>query len=225
MLRIVLRFTCYAVVVAALTVLLMLMGVSSPHGFGFDRYVPSLGQVTSELSPVEITQNLLLALCAFMYATVAWLDRLRQPMAVTLAALMLAFLLRELGFFLDVYVADNLWQVLCAVLIAFTLVHGIQNRSRWQQGWRRSWPSAGLAIMLTGVIMLLTFAQLLGSEIIWRSILADTYVRVIKIAVEELFELGAYMLIAIGTAEFFFVWSRLPRSTRRRQSHHSGDIA
>jgi hypothetical protein len=92
------------------------------------------------------------------------------------------------------------------------LVHLIRNSHRYVQGWRRSWPSAGLALIIGGFILLIPFAQLIGHEALWLSILGDNYQRVVKVAAEEFVELGAYGMITIGTLEFLYAWSRLPRT-------------
>jgi hypothetical protein len=158
---------------------------------------------------------MLLILCAASFGWIAWRDRLRRPMAASLTAVMLACLIRELDFFLDFYVIDNLWQVLCALLLSFAVVYAVRHRERFAQGWRRSWPSAGLAMVMGGFILLVPFAQLVGHEALWRGILGTEYIRVVKVAVEEFLELGAYALIALGTVEYVYAWSRLPRRRSR----------
>ena len=55
-----------------------------------------------------------------------------------------------------------------------------------------------------------------SDEALWRQILADDYVRVVKVAAEEFIELGAYLLMAAGTLEFLYAWSRLPRRRKRQ---------
>jgi hypothetical protein len=155
---------------------------------------------------------MLLLFCAGSFAWIAARDRLRRPMAVALCALMLACLIRELDFFLDFYVIDNLWQVLCALLLSVVTVYVVRNQQRFVQGWRRSWPSAGLSMIIGGFILLVPFAQLVGHESLWTGIMGDAYVRVVKVASEELMELGAYALITMGCVEFLYAWSRLPRT-------------
>jgi len=208
--KVLFRYLAYALGVSLVTMLIMLLGARLPGGLQFDREVS--GMVTSELSPVELLQNLLLIFCASVFGWIAFRDRLRRPMAVGFGMLFIIFLIRELDFFLDVYLLDNLWQVLCAVLLSVVVVYGVRNHDRYSQGWRRSWPSAGLALIIGGVILLIPFAQLIGHEALWNIILDDDYVRVVKVASEELIELGAYAIITIGTVEFLYSWSRLPRT-------------
>jgi hypothetical protein len=214
--KVLLRFLGYALAAGLAMAFMNGMAMYAPNGLGMSRTIEGIDVVTSELSPVELLQNILLLFCAGAFTWVANRDRLRRPMALALATLFLAFLIRELDFFLDFYIVDNLWQVLCALLISVALVYGVRNRDRFVQGWKRSWPSAGLAMMLGGVILLIPFAQLVGHEALWMGVMGDSYVRVVKVASEEFIELGAYFLMTAGTVEFLYAWSRLPRSRK----HH-----
>jgi hypothetical protein len=210
--KVFLRYLAYALGVVAGTVAILLLAEYLPGGLQFERTIAGIDIPTSELSPVELLQNLLLLFCAGTFAWIALRDRLRRPMAVGFSTLFLVFLIRELDFFLDFFLLDNLWQVLCALLLSVTVVYGARNHHRYVQGWRRSWPSAGLALIIGGVILLIPFAQLIGHEELWQSILGEDYVRVVKVASEEFIELGAYAMITIGTIEFLYAWSRLPRT-------------
>ena len=206
------RYGFYALLVASGTALLIYLSGSSSGGLEFERYDASLDIITSEFSPVEILQNLLLIFCISLFGWIASRDRLRRPFALGFCALFTVFLVRELDYFMDFYGVDNLWQVLCASLLAITLVYLGRHWHRFEQGLRRSWPSTGLAIILVGFILLIPFAQLIGHEPLWEQILGDDYVRVIKVAVEEFIELGAYALLTIGSIEFLYSWSRLPQT-------------
>jgi hypothetical protein len=206
------RYFIYALVVTVGTLVIMVMARRMPGGLYFEQTVDGMGLPTSEFSPVEMLQNLMLLFCAGSFAWIAGRDRLRRPMALGFCALFLACLIRELDFFLDFYLVDNLWQVLCALLLSVALVYVVRQRHRFAQGWRRSWPSAGLAMIIGGFILLIPFAQLIGHEALWQEIMGESYVRVVKVAAEELFELGAYVMITMGSVEFLYAWSRLPRT-------------
>jgi hypothetical protein len=214
--KVLLRYLAYTLGVFVTMTLIIAVAQRMPGGLGFDRFLEGVSAPTSELSPVEQLQNLLLLFCAGVFAWVAWRDRLRRPMAISLVLLMLACLIRELDFFLDIYAADNVWQVLCGLLLTVLVVYGVRNRVRFAQGWKRSWPSAGLAMIMGGFILLVPFAQLLGHQALWQGILGEDYIRVVKVAVEEFVELGGYALITIGAIEFLYAWSRLPRRRIQR---------
>jgi hypothetical protein len=220
--KIIIRYLGYALLVMVVTSAMLGLAYWLPGSLQFDRLVPGINVRTSEFSPVELLQNVLLLWCLAAFGWIALRDRLRRPLTVAFAAMFGVFLVRELDFFLDFYVIDNLWQVLCAVILSVALVYIGRHRERLEQGWRRSWPSAGLALILGGVILLLPYAQLIGHGALWESIMGDNYLRVVKVIVEEFIELGAYGLMAIGSAEFLYAWSRLPRtrtlhSQRRRK--------
>ena len=220
--KIIFRYLGYALAVMAVTTTLLGLAHWLPGSLQFDRMVPGITARTSEFSPIELLQNLLLLGCIAAFSWIALRDRLRRTLAIAFIALFGVCLVRELDFFLDFYVVDNLWQVLGAIILSVALVYIGRHRDRLEQGWRRSWPSAGLALILGGLILLFPYAQLIGHEPLWEGIMGDNYVRVVKVIVEEFIELGAYGLMAIGSAEFLYAWSRLPRtrtlhSQRRRK--------
>jgi hypothetical protein len=220
--KIIIRYLGYALIVMVITTALLSLAYWSPGSMRFDHYVPDLNVVTSEFSPVEVLQNILLLWSAAAFGWIALRDRLRRPLAIVFVALFATFLVRELDFFLDFYLIDNLWQVLGAIILSVALVYVGRDRERLEQAWRRSWPSAGLAMIFGGLILLIPYAQIIGHEPLWQSVMGDNFVRVVKVIVEEFVELGAYGIIAIGSAEFLYAWSRLPRtrtlhSQRRRK--------
>ena len=47
----------------------------------------------------------------------------QRPVAFAFGAMALAFLIRELDFFFDYYIIDNLWQTLIAVAAALVIVY------------------------------------------------------------------------------------------------------
>lgn len=206
------RYFAYALGMAAVIGLIVLLGMQSPATLDFERAIEFTDKGTAELTSVEILQNLLLLGCAGVFFWIAARDRLRRPMAVGIGALMVAFLIRELDLFLDSYLLDNLWQVLAAVVLSFAFAYCSHEKQRFGQGWRRSWPSAGLAMIIAGVILLIPFAQLVGHAGVWEAVMGSGYQRVVKVAAEEFVELGAYAIITLGTIEFLYAWSRLPRT-------------
>jgi hypothetical protein len=207
-----LRFLLYALGVTGLTLALLTYAHFFPENMRFNQPVPGFRYGTSEFSPVELLQNVMLLYCALTFVFIAARDRLRRPLAVGLAALFGACLIRELDFFLDLYGVDNLWQVLTAIILSTAVVYIGRHWHRFMQGWRRTWPSAGLALIIGGFIILVPYAQLIGHEPLWQALMGDDYRHVTKVIAEEFIELGAYILITIGTLEFVYAWSRLPRT-------------
>lgn len=213
MLKVLLRYFAYATLIAGAAAGLLWVALRWPGGLLLNFVVgeeDTLG--TSEFSPVEQLQHLLLLLSAGIFAWVAIRDRLRRPMCVGFIALFLIGFIRELDFFLDRYATDNLWQVLCTIVLALATVYIYRHRKRYLIGWRRTWPSVGLAIIIGGMLLLVPYSLIVGNESLWRAIMGDAYARVAKMAAEEFIELGGYLLIFIGSIEFLYTWVRLPET-------------
>ena len=128
----------------------------------------------------------------------------QRPIAFPFGGLALAFLIRELDFYFDRYLIDNLWQVLVAVAGAFVITYIYRQRRRMKIAWARVWPSPGMALLFAGAVILFAFVRLVGHEPLWQSILGADYQRVVKLAVEEFIELIGYFLWLIGTIEYVY---------------------
>lgn len=209
----VLRYLGYAAFVAGVGALLHGLAADAPEGLRIRVLVDGEATLgTSEYSPVEWLQTALVVSAALVFTWIAARDRLRRPLAVAIAALFALFLVRELDYFLDREFADNLWQVLAALLGVGAGVYAWRERARLVAAWQRSWPSAGLAIVFAGLVVLVPFAQVTAGEALWRALLGADYSRTAKLAYEELVELGGYLLIMVGSVEFLYAWSRLPQT-------------
>lgn len=218
------RYLVYFAGVTLVTWLLTQAELTFP-GF-LDLYVPAFeGDPvgTSEYSPVETLQLLILCACGSLLAWVAHYCPSQRPIAVPFGGLALVFLIRECGFFLDRYVADNLWQALIVAALALIIVYTFRVHRRLRIAWARIWPSPGLALWFAGAVILFSFIPLVGHEALWQSILGSGYLRVAKLAVEELTELLGYFLWLIGTIEYTYQARAIayrkpqPAAFRRRQ--------
>ena len=98
---------------------------------------------TSEFSPVELIQPLIIGVCAALMAWVARYCPSQRPIAIPFGGLALVFLIRECDYFLDRHLADNLWQVLVSIICAFVIVYIYRVRKRLRIAWGRVWPSPG----------------------------------------------------------------------------------
>jgi hypothetical protein len=199
------RYIFYFIGIVLVTWLLTQLEISFPgslklHVVGYEG--DPLG--TSEYSPIEIMQPLILAICGLLLAWVAQYCPSQRPIAFPFGGLALAFLIRECDYFLDRFLIDNLWQVLIAVALAFVIAYTYRVRRRVRIAWARIWPSPGLALWFAGAVILFAFVRLVGHEPLWMSILGDDYHRVAKLAVEEFIELLGYFLWLIGTIEYTY---------------------
>jgi hypothetical protein len=199
------RYIFYFIGIALITWMLTQLEISFPgslqlHVTAFEGDM--LG--TSEYSPIEIMQPLILAICGLLLAWVAQYCPSQRPIAFPFGGLALAFLIRECDYFLDRFLIDNFWQVLIGVALAFVIAYSYRARRRMRIAWARIWPSPGLELWFPCTVILFAFVRLVGHEPLWMSILGDDYQRVAKLAVEEFIELLGYFLWLVGTIEYTY---------------------
>jgi len=200
-----LRFFLYFIAIAFITWALTQMELASPGSLKLHIILNESDRFgTSEFSPVEIIQAIILGTCSVIMWWVARYCPTQRPVAILFGGMALAFLIRELDYFLDRFVADNFWQVIIVIVGSLVIAYTYRHRRRLQVALARIWPSPGLTLLFAGAVILFAFVRLVGHEPLWMSILGDDYRRIIKLAVEEFIELIGYFLWMIGTIEYAF---------------------
>lgn len=216
------RYLLYFASVAFVTWALTRMEIASPGSLKL-HIVTGDNDIfgTSEFSPIEIIQTIILGVCGLIMGWVTRYCPSQRPVAIGFGGLALIFIIRESDYFLDKYVADNAWQVLVAVLGSLLIAYTYRHRKRLSIALARIWPSTGLTLLFAGALILFAFVPLVGHEALWMSILGDAYQRVTKLAIEEFIELMGYFLWMIGTAEYAFqareIAFRKPQPAARRR--------
>ncbi len=197
------RLLAYFLAILGVTAALAIAGAWYPGSLRLHEF-PGLADAhgTSEFSPVELLQLGILAVSGLLLAGVARDSRSFRPLALAIGGTALILLIRELDYFFDRYLVDNLWQVLIAVSGALLFAYLYRHQRRLWVGLARAWPSAGLTLLYAGLLILVPFSLLVGYEPLWESILGDAYVRVARLAVEEFVELAGYFLWMAGSIEF-----------------------
>jgi len=181
-----LRYLLYFIAITFVSWALTQMELASPGSLKLHVLLSEADRFgTSEYSPVEIIQAIILGLCGAVMWWVAWHCPSQQAIAIPFGGMALAFLVRELDYFLDNFFADNLWQILIVIIGALVIVHVVRNRKRLKIALARIWPSPGLTLLFAGAVILFAFVRFVGHEPLWMSILGDDYRRVVKLAVEN----------------------------------------
>lgn len=200
-----LRYLSYFIAIAFVTWALTQMELASPGSLKLHILLHEADRFgTSEYSPVEIIQAIILGLCGAVMWWVARYCHSQQAVAIPFAGMALAFLIRELDYYFDSLLADNVWQILIVIIGALVIVHVVRHRKRLIIALARIWPSPGLTLLFAGAVILFAFVRLVGHEPLWMSILGDDYRRIVKLAVEEFIELMGYFLWMIGSLEYAF---------------------
>jgi hypothetical protein len=199
------RYILYFLGIALLTGMLTQMAIWWPGSLKLHVFTHAGDRLgTSEYSPLEMMQPVILAACGLLCAWVARYCPSQRPIAFVFGGLALAFIIRELDYFLDSYVADNFWQVAFAIVAALMITYTYRNWRRFRIAWLRIWPSPGLALLFAGACIQFAFVRFVGHEPLWMAILGDDYLRIIKLALEEFIELMGYFLWLIGTIEYAY---------------------
>ncbi len=200
-----LRYLLYFIAITFVTWALTQMELVAPGSLKLHIMVSETDQYgTSEFSPVEIIQAIILGVCGVIMWWVARYCPTQRPVAIPFGGMALAYLIRELDYFLDRFVIDNLWQVIIVVIGSLVIAYTYRSRKRLQIALARIWPSPGLTLLFSGAVILFAFVRLVGHELLWMSILGDDYRRIVKVAVEEFIELIGYFLWLIGTIEYAY---------------------
>ena len=218
------RYVLYFFGIASLTALLVQLEVANPGTLRMHEYAAE-GDVfgTSEFSAVEIIQLLILLTCGLLMGWVARHSPTQRPLAFLFGGLALVFMIRELHYFFDQYIIDNLWQVLAGIVGALLIASCYRHPKRLNIALARIWPSPGLTLIFAGAVILFAYSMLVGHEPLWQAMLGDAYARIVKIAVEEFIELIGYLLWLIGTIEYVYQSKALmerepkPAAVKRRE--------
>ncbi|MEM9404159.1 MAG: hypothetical protein AAGA44_16950 [Pseudomonadota bacterium] len=199
----IIRYLLYTFGVVLLTGYFAWAEISTPGSLKllvYESAEDTLG--TSEYSPLEMVQPVMLIVCAMLFGWVARDVPLQRPIACLFGGIAASAAIRELDLFLDRTVADNFWQLPVGMIAALVIVYTFRHRRRFRVAWLRLWPSAGLALLYAGALIEFVFAQLIGHQPLWQAIAGDGYQRIVKVTVEELIELMGYCLWVIGSIEY-----------------------
>ena len=219
------RYLLYFLLVALITAIFCGLEIAYPGSLRLHEFAganDTLG--TSEYSPIEMIQPLILIVCGLLMAWVATNYASQRPVAFAFGGLALAFMFRELDYFIDLYLVDNLWQVLIGIAAALVIAYTYRHRRRLNIALGRLWPSPALAMMFAGAVILFVFVRLVGHELLWQAILGNHYVPVATLAIEEFLELLGYLFWLIGTIEYthqvrsMFGRDPQPVAAKRRQT-------
>jgi hypothetical protein len=182
-----LRFILYFIAVAFITWALTQMEIASPGSLKLHIILNESDRFgTSEFSPVEIIQAIILGFCGLTMWWVARFCTTQRPVAILFGGMALIFLIRELDYFLDRFVMDNFWQLITVIVGSLLIAYTYRHRRRIQIALARIWPSPGLTLLFAGALILFAFVRFVGH------------------AVEEFIELIGYFLWMIGTIEYAF---------------------
>jgi hypothetical protein len=219
------RYLLYFFLITLITATLTRLEIAYPGSLRLQVFTGATDVLgTSEFSPLEMIQPLLLIVCGLLMAWVAMNHVSQRPVAFAFGGLALAFTILELDYFLDRYLINNLWQVLVGISGALVIAYTYRQRKRLNIALGRVWPSPALALLFAGTVTIFGFVPLVGHEQLWQAIMGENYQPIVAVAVEELSELLGYLLWLLGSIEYAFqvrsmsAASPQPAAVKRRQT-------
>ena len=154
------RFPVYFLAIAVVTWAITQLELSSPGSLKLHVMLNDTDVYgTSEFSPIEFIQAIILFACGVIMGWVARYCPSQRSLAFLLGGTALALLIRELHFFFDQYIIENLWQVPMAIVGALLIVYTWRHRKRMRIALARIWPSPGLTLLFSGAVVLFAFVQ------------------------------------------------------------------
>lgn len=213
-----LRYLGYFVLISLVTWGLTAIEIAQPGSLKLQVFRDASDTLgTSEYSPIELIQPLILIVCGALMAWVAANFPLQRALALAFGGMAAIFIVREFDYFLDRWVLDNFWQAIVAVIAALIIAYGVRQRRRMQLALAQIWPSPGLVLLFAGAVILFSFVRLVGHEPLWQSIMAPDYRRVVKLGIEEFIELIGYLFWLIGACEY--TWQVRSIAQREPETH------
>lgn len=161
----------------------------------------TLGNNISEASLVELTQLVFLFLSASCFFYLAYKKVDDRAFAILAAAFFLTMLIREMDAYFDVIV-HGFWKYIAAPIALSALVYAYQHGEKTIVAMSRFMRSQAGVVMVIGLVILLFYSRLMGMTSLWKGLMGDAYIRVIKNAVEESAELLGYSLIFAASARY-----------------------
>ena len=199
------RLLLYFLAVFLTTAALTAAGVWNPDSLRMQVFTgPADLRGTSEYSPVELLQLGILMVSGLLMAGLARDHRGFRPLAIAIGGMAFVMLVRELDYFFDRYLVDNLWQAVTAIAGAALVAYLYRHRRRFGLNLARGWPSPALTLRFAGVGIMVPFSLLVGHEPLWLSVLGDDFQRIFMLAVDEFIVLSGYLLLMLGIVEIVF---------------------
>jgi hypothetical protein len=163
---------------------------------------------SSEVSVTELTQETLILLAAIMFGICAWRQPDYRGWLVLVAGLFACMFIREVDMWLD-RIAKGFWIYPAMFTAIAAMAYSARHRKTLWPAMAAYAATRSHAYLATGLLIVVVFSRLFGAGSFWQEMLAEAYDPAIKTIIQEGVELLGYILIAFGSARFFFQTRRI----------------
>lgn len=154
-----------------------------------------------EASLVEYLQTTFLVLVAALFWIAARTSAHWRGVCTILALAAVVAAIREQDSFFDHNVFDGFWQLLALAVLAGLAWFAWRYEGPLAREVREFSASSSAGLLVAGFVTVFVFSRIIGMQTFWRSVLGDSYLRVVKNFVEEGTELFGYSLLVAAAVE------------------------
>lgn len=156
----------------------------------------------SEDSFVEFGQETLLLITTVIFGAMA--KKSRQGGLWLVAGFFCCMFIRELDAYFD-EIVHGAWKYFALIVMVLSLYKawrlGIENTIATLAAFMKA---RSFIFIFIGLLIVLAYSRLFGMGELWRAIMGDNYIRLVKNVVEEGSELWGYALITWGALNYLF---------------------
>ena len=175
---------------------LAVMIATVPFIVRFD--VIQLDNKVGESSVTELTQELLLAISVVLFL----ISAIRRPESLGFLVLVTGFLacmlIREGDMWFDL-ISHGFWVYPATLCAAVSIYVAIRNRGTVLSSMGEYTRSQSFAFMAVGLLIVIVFSRLFGTQSLWQEIMQNNYDPFYKTVIQEGIELLGYWLVLAGS--------------------------
>lgn len=158
--------------------------------------------IGAEGGPIEYAHYTLCAAAAFVFACASRRSNLRDVFALAAYGAALG-VIREADAFLDKAVFQGAYKVPAALVGVLALLRARRARGVLAEQFARWMATPSFAVTVSGVFVVLVYAQIVGQKELWQTLMGGAYLRPVKDVAEEMQELIGYFFIFFGAVESY----------------------
>lgn len=177
---------------------LSLFVLSVPLFLAIDILVIEHG--VQETSLTELSQGVLLFVCALRFGIGAWSCPQSRGFLVLVTGFFSCLFIREMDAFLDKMAFHGFWVWPAALLALAAIACSMRSRDTIVKPMADFVGTKSYFSILFGLVLLLVFSRVFGSgSLLWKPVMGEAYQPLFKTTLQEGLELLSYLFIAYGT--------------------------
>ncbi|MDU4961119.1 MAG: hypothetical protein E6X17_10735 [Sporomusaceae bacterium] len=156
----------------------------------------------TEISLTEFLQEIMLTIITGVFCYLFFRYREIRYGMLLIAGFFACLLIRELDFITDMSLLLS-WFHFVVLVAGGCIFFAFKHKDNALRGLGHFCQGESCCMMLCGLLAVLVFSRLFGMNILWEHLLTDSYLRIVKNAIEEVTELFGYTLCLIASCKYW----------------------